>query len=79
MQEYLTLVPGYSTGIRASKYWVLNKGRGSNFREGCRVWQETPEEGQITYQPNRCEYNNKDEDDIPKNVNDKKYMSAIFY
>ena len=38
---------------------------------GSRVQQETPEEGWRTYQPNCCEYNNKDEDNSLKILNDK--------
>ena len=32
------------------------------------VWQEAPEEGRRAYQPKRCEYNNKDEDSSPNNL-----------
>ena len=42
---------------------------GSKFRVGSRV-QETPEEGQRTDRPKRCEYN-KDEDKSLKILNDK--------
>ena len=41
------------------------------FREGSRV-RQTPEEGLRTYRPKRCGNNNKDEDNSPKNLNDKK-------
>ena len=41
------------------------------FRVGSRVRQETPEEGRRTHQPKRYEYNNKDEDNSPKTLNDK--------
>ena len=34
--------------------------------------KKTPEEGQRTHQPKHCEYNNKDEVDSPKTLNDKK-------
>ena len=47
-------------GIRASDPHGLNKGCGLKFCVGSRVWQETPEEGQMTYRLKRCEYNNKD-------------------
>ena len=33
--------------------------------------QQTPEEGRRTYRPKRCGNNNKDEDNSPKNLNDK--------
>ena len=58
-------------GIRASDLCRLDKGRGSNFSVGS---QETPEEGQRTYQPKRCGYDNKDEDNSPKTLNDKNHL-----
>ena len=37
--------------------------------------QETPEEGRRTYRPKCCEFNNKNEDNSLKTLNDKnKYM-----
>ena len=53
----------------------FNKGRSSKFREGSRVPQ-TPEEGQRTYRPKRCGNNNKDEDNSPKNLNDKNQQAS---
>ena len=53
-----------------------NKGRSSNFREGSRV-RQTPEEGQRTYRPKHCGNNNKDEDNRPKILNDKKSTSFV--
>ena len=38
----------------------LDEGFSSRFCVGSRLRHETPEEGQRTYQPKRCEYNNKD-------------------
>ena len=61
-------------GIRASDPRWLNKGRGSKFLVGSQVQQETPEEGRRTYRPKRSEYNNKDEDNSPKTLNDRIYM-----
>ena len=58
-------------GIRESDPRGLNKERGSKFRVGSRVRQETPEEGRRTYRSKRCEYNHQDEDDCPKTLNDK--------
>ena len=58
-------------GIRASDPRGLNKGRGPKFRVGYRVRQETPEEDRETYRPIRCEYNNKDEDNSSKTLNEK--------
>ena len=55
----------------------FNKGHSLNFLEGSRV-RQTPEEGQRTYRPKRCENNNKDEDNSPKTLNDKKLYTAIY-
>ena len=63
-------------GIRASDICGLNKGRGSKFRVGFRVWQETPEEGRRTHRPTRYEYNNKDEDNSPKTLSDKNHQAS---
>ena len=61
-------------GVRTSELHGLNKkGHGSKFRIGSRVWQETPEEGQRTYQTKRCD-DNKDEDNSPKTLNNKKHL-----
>ena len=49
------------------------KGRSSKFREYSRV-RQTPEEGRRTYQPKCCRNNNKDEDNIPKTLNDKNHQ-----
>ena len=38
--------------------------------------QQTPEEGRRTYQLKRCENNNKDEDNSPKNLNDKNQQAS---
>ena len=57
--------------IRTGKPCGFNKGRSSKFHEGSRV-RQTPEEGRRTYQPKRCGNNNKDEDNSPKTLNDKK-------
>ena len=57
--------------IRASDPHGLNNGHGSKFHVGYWVQQETLEEGQKTYQPKHCEYNNKDENNSPKTLNDK--------
>ena len=53
----------------------LNKGFGSKFRVGSQVQQETPEEGQRTYRPKHCEYNNKDEDKRLNTLNDRNYQA----
>ena len=53
----------------------FNKGCSSKFREGSRV-QQTPEEGWRTYRPKHCGNNNKDEDNSPKNLNDKNQQAS---
>ena len=60
-----------ANGVRTGDSRVFNKGRSSKFREGSRV-RKTLEEGRRTYQPKRCGNNNKDKDNSPKTLNDKK-------
>ena len=60
-----------ANGIRTSDPCGFNKGRISKFHEGSRV-RPTPEEGRRTYRPKRCGNNNKDEDNNPKTLIDKK-------
>ncbi len=60
-----------ANGIRAGETCGFKKGRSSKFREGSRV-RQTPEEGRRTYQPKRCGNNN--EDNSPKNLNNKKHF-----
>ena len=38
--------------------------------------RQTPEEGWRTYRPKRCGNNNKDEDNSPKNLNDKNQQAS---
>ena len=59
-----------ANGIRTGDPRGFNKGCSSKFREGSRV-RQTPEEGWRTYRPKRCGNNYKDEDNSPKNLNDK--------
>ena len=42
--------------------------------------RQTPEEGRRIYRPKRCGNDNKDEDNSPKNLNDKKvwYKNNIY-
>ena len=63
-----------ANGIRTGYPRGFNKGRSSKFREGSRVPQ-TSEEGRRTYRPKRCG-NNKDEDNSPKNLNDKNQQAS---
>ena len=63
-------------GIRASDPHGLNKGHGSKFHVVSWVQQETTEEGQRTYQPKHCKYNNKDEDNSSKTLNDKNHQAS---
>ena len=60
-----------ANGIRSRDPRGFNKGRTSKFRVGFRV-QQAPEEDWRTYRPKRCRNNNKDEDNSPKTLNDKK-------
>ena len=45
------------------------------FRVDSRV-QQIPEEGRRTYRLERCENNNKDEDNSPKILNDKNHQAS---
>ncbi len=49
------------------------KGRSSKFNEGSQV-RQTPEGWRI-YRPKRCGYNNKDEDNSLKTLNDKNHQA----
>ena len=62
-------------GIRTNDPRGLNKWLGLKSRVGSKV-QQTPEEGRRTYQRKYCEYNNKDEDNSLKTLNDKKHFYA---
>ena len=62
-----------ANGIRTDDIHRFNKGRSSKFRVGSQV-RQTPEEGWRTYRPKRCGNNNKDEDNSPKTLNDKKHQ-----
>ena len=61
--------------IRTGDPRGFNKGRSLKFREGSWV-RQTPEEGRRTYRPKRCGNNNKDEDNSPKNLNDKNQQAS---
>ena len=65
-----------ANGIRTGDPRGFKKGRSSKFREGSRV-RQTPEEGQRTYRPKRCGNNNKNDDNSPKNLNDKYFWVFI--
>ena len=62
-----------ANGIRTGDPCGFNKWRSSKFREGSRV-RQTPEEGRKIYRPKSCGNNNKDEENSPKTLNDKKTM-----
>ena len=64
-----------ANGIRTGDPRGFNKRRSSKFREGSRV-RQTPEEGRWTYRPKRCGNDNKDEDNSPKNLNDKNQQAS---
>ena len=65
-----------ANGIRTGDPRGLNKGRSSKFRKNFRV-QQRPEEGRRIYHPKRCGNNNKDEDNSPKILNDKKSYTVL--
>ena len=67
IQKYLT--QKYFTEYRTGDNRRFNKRRSSKFRVGSRV-QQTREEGWRTYRPKRYGSKNKDEDNIPKTLND---------
>ena len=60
-----------ANGIRTGNLHGFNKGGILKFRVGSRVRQK-PEEDWRTHQPKRCGNSNKDEDNSPKTLNDKK-------
>ena len=64
-------------GIRACDHLGLNKGCGSMLPVGSRVRLQAPEEGWRICRTKRCEYINKEEDNDPKILNDKKNTPAI--
>ena len=60
-------------GIRTDDPRGFNKGCTSKFCVGSRV-RQTLEDGRRTYRPKRCGNTNKDEDNSPKTLNDKKIL-----
>ena len=73
IKEFLILV--LVNGIRTGDPREFNKGVCSKFCVGSRV-RQTPEESRWIYRPNRCEYNNKDEANSPKTLNDKNHQAS---
>ena len=63
-------------GIRTVSSRKLDKKFSSKFRVGSRVRPDTPEEGRRMHQPKRYEYKNKDEDNCPNTLNDKRYQAS---
>ena len=63
-----------NTGILSTCTWNQSKqsplNKSLKFFVDSWVWQETPGEGWRTYWPKHCEYNNKDEDNNQKTLND---------
>ena len=51
----------------------LNKGQGLKFCIGSQVWQ-TPEEGWKSFRAKHWEYNNKDEDNSLKTLNNQNHQ-----
>ena len=64
-----------ANGIITGDPGGLNKWLSSKFRVNSWV-RQTPEESRSTYQPKHCGNNNKDEDNIPKNPNDKNHQAS---
>ena len=54
----------------------LNKGHDLKFCVGSQVQQATLKEGWRTHWLKRCEYNNKDEDNSLKTLNDKNHQAS---
>ena len=73
----MALVPDYGKRNQSKRSRGINKVRSSKFCVGSQVRQETPEEDQRTHRSKRCEYNNKDEDNSRKILNDKNKISFI--
>ena len=63
-----------ANGIKTGYTRAFNKGRISKFREDFRV-RQTPEKGRRTYRLKRC-WNNKDESNSPKTLNDKNNQAS---
>ena len=59
--------------IKTSVPYGLNKGHGLKFCIGFQVWQ-TPEEGWKTFWVKHWEYNNKDEDNSSKTLNNNTHQ-----
>ena len=66
-----------ANGIRTGDPRGYNKGRNSKFRVGSRVRQTTEESWRI-YRLKRRGNNNKDEDNSPKTLNDKKHINLVW-
>ena len=64
-----------ANGIGTGDPRGFNKGCSLKFWEGSLV-RQTTEEGRRTYRPKRCGNNNKDEDNSPKSLNDKKECNS---
>ena len=62
-------------GLSTSKSHGLNKGHGSKLHVGSWV-QQTTEEGWRKYCPKCWEYNNKDEDNSLKTLNNKNHQAS---
>ena len=60
-----------ANGIRTGDPCGFNKGCSSKFHE-CSQVQQTPKEGRRKYQPKYFGNNNKDENNSPKTLHDKK-------
>ena len=70
------MYPVMANGIRTDDPRGFNKGHSSKFRVGSQV-QQTPKECWRAYRLKRCG-NNKDEDNSPKTLNDKRRLSGCY-
>ena len=65
-------------GIKASDPYGLNKGHDLKFCVGSQVQQAPLKEGWRTHWLKHCEYNNKDEDNSLKTLNDKNHQASLW-
>ena len=70
------MYPVIANGIRTGNPCGFNKECSLKFCVGSQV-QQTPEECWKTYQLKSCGNNNKDEDNSPKILNDKKKLDVV--
>ena len=72
LQLYLVMINRIGTVYP----WGSNKGFSLRFCVDSWVQHKTPEEGRRTYQPKRCEYNNKDDINSPNILSNNNYQAS---